>query len=557
MTLRRIKYALLTLILLAAPTGPGLAQSVPPPTQLGVAMLPPTGLASARSAGVRAVKILADWSAIEVRRGEPAWGNLDRAVTAAHQDGLTPILVLAYTPRWASIGTGADLTRAEIYSRQPPRDLRDWDRFVGAAAARYHASVREWQIWTELGLPLFRGTGSEYLGLLQTARARLKAIEPGARVAMATPAGVDLAFMLRVAASAPEAFDIISLSPHDLAPEALLRPLAVLAARLRGSGKTLWIESGPHAGTTPDRLAASWARLHAIAQAAGVERLFAMDLARAEPGLRQTGAVLGSRPYAGYLVRDPDVFVLVFSTGTDAVAVAWSRSRGRTLELPAGPGLGARTLDDQAVPMETPDGRTVVRLSESPVVISGIPQAVVDEARATAATRGPLLPMPAPDRDYSRSTEVYARLGRTGEERGLYNSDFRTRRNGAVEPVEVGGAEAVRTNVGREVFYVYFDLDDTFLYFVEGRVPVEVTVEVWGASSPRALGFNLLYDSTGGYRFTTWQWVEVRQGWVTRTIRITDASFANTWGWDFAINAAGNRSEDLIVRTVTVRKGAP
>jgi hypothetical protein len=84
-----------------------------------------------------------------------------------------------------------------------------------------------------------------------------------------------------------------------------------------------------------------------------------------------------------------------------------------------------------------------------------------------------------------------------------------------------------------------------------------VTVEVWGASSPRGLGFNLLYDSTGGYRFTTWQWVEVRQGWVTHTIRITDASFSNTWGWDFAINAAGNRSEDLIVRTVIVRKGAP
>jgi hypothetical protein len=105
--------------------------------------------------------------------------------------------------------------------------------------------------------------------------------------------------------------------------------------------------------------------------------------------------------------------------------------------------------------------------------------AVIDEARATAASRGPLLPTLAPNRDYSRSTEVYARLGRTGEERGLYNLEFRARRNGAVEPVEVDGAEAVRTNVGREVFYVYFDLDDSFLYFVEGRVPVEVTVEVW------------------------------------------------------------------------------
>ncbi|MDR7420828.1 MAG: hypothetical protein QN178_18175, partial [Armatimonadota bacterium] len=103
----------------------------------------------------------------------------------------------------------------------------------------------------------------------------------------------------------------------------------------------------------------------------------------------------------------------------------------------------------------------------------------------------------------------------------------------------------------------YFDLDDTFAYYLEGRTPLEVTVEVWGARTARQLGFNLLYDSTGGYRFTPWQWVDVRDGWMAYTVRLSDATMANTWGWDFAINTAGNRSEDLVVRAVTVRKVAP
>jgi hypothetical protein len=88
-------------------------------------------------------------------------------------------------------------------------------------------------------------------------------------------------------------------------------------------------------------------------------------------------------------------------------------------------------------------------------------------------------------------------------------------------------------------------------------VPIEVVVEVWGARAARQIGFNLLYDSNAGYRFTPWLWVDVHEGWVTHTIRLADATMANTWGWDFAINTAGNRSDDLIVRSVTVRRAVP
>ncbi len=536
----------------------GLGQTAPHgPVQIGLASPDPAGYALARVAGIRSVKITADWSAIEPQRGQPAWTDLDRAVVMAHREGMVPLLVLAFTPRWASIGTGVDLSRPEIYSRQPPRDLRDWDRFVGAVAARYRDRVHEWQVWTQLGLPNFRGTANEYVAMLQTAHARIRAVDPAARVASASPEGVDLGFGARMLTAAPQHFDALVITPRGSAPEALLRPVGILAGRARAAGKALWMDWTPERSSGADAVGGVLVRVLAMAQATGVERLYLTDPGPPEADLRQAAMLLAGRSYAGYLVRDPDVFAVLYGAGADAVLLAWATAEGRSLDLPQMPGTRVTTVQGRPVAAEIRDGRMVLRLSALPIVVTGVAPALVEEARATASARGTLLPVVGADRDFSRSPEVFARLGRTGEERGLYNLLYRARPNGAVEPIETAGGEGVRTVIARGVVYVYFDLDDTFAFFLEGRTPIEITVETWGSRAPGQVGCNLLYDSTGGYRFTPWQWVEVADGWVSHTLRLTDASMANTWGWDFAINAGGNRSEDLVVRTVTVRKIAP
>ncbi|MDR7542888.1 MAG: hypothetical protein QN120_01405 [Armatimonadota bacterium] len=526
-----------------------------PVVQLGLVSSDASTYRAARAAGARVVKVLADWNVLEPQRGRLSWTDQDRLVAAAIGEGLAVVMVLAHTPRWASVGTGADLNRVDIYSRQPPRDVRDWERFVGAVAERYRGRVADYQVWTRLGLPDFRGTGTEYLALLQAARTRVRAADPAARIVMATPVGVDLGFILGVAERAPAAFDAASLVPEGFAPERLLRPLSVLSQRLRPLGKAVWMDWLPEEAASQAASADLWARLLAVAAAGGVQRVFAAAPAQIGVGLHQAASVLLAEPLLGYLQREPDVYAVVLGSGAAASAVVWATAEGRTLELPAVPAR-ATTIDGRPVIPEAREGRAVLRLGLEPLVVHGIPVALIEEARATAA-RSPMLPVVAADRDYGRRTEVYARLGRQGEERGLYNLPYRSRRGGAVEPVEVGGAEAVKTSIARQVVYVYFDVDDTFLYFEEGRTPIEVSVEVWGARATRQVGFNLLYDSIGGYRFTPWQWVDVRDGWTIHTVRLTDARMANTWGWDFAINAAGNRTEDLIVRTVTVRKGAP
>ncbi len=88
MTLRRLGASLVAAVLLVVSAGQtGSGQPAPATTQLGAAGLEPAGFAAARRNGVRSVKILADWSAIEARRGEPVWADLDRAVAAGWGSG--------------------------------------------------------------------------------------------------------------------------------------------------------------------------------------------------------------------------------------------------------------------------------------------------------------------------------------------------------------------------------------------------------------------------------------------------------------------------------------
>ena len=504
-----------------------------------------------RRSGARAVKLMADWSAIEPDRGTFHWQELDAAVSAATRAGLAVTLVLAYTPKWASLATGVELRDPAIWSRQPPKRPADWEHFVEAIAARYKGRVRDWQVWTVLSLPIWRGTAREYFALVTAAKAATKAADPGSRVILATPHGADLVSIRRALLEIPDAFDAISLNPRGLAPEALLRPLGTLRERvLPRSPKRLRIEWDPRASGERPSWSAQIVKVLAIAAAFNVERVdLAVDPAIASGALEMVSSTVGGQPFTGYL-QQGRALAFVFGEGAPS-AIAWSGAGETPLAL-EGEGLTAITPagDTRAVTAE--GGRSTVTVGTQPVLIKGLAASASSVARdAMAADASPVF---AGTREFSRATEVSARLGKANVEEGLYNMLFRERRNGAVQAVQVGGSEAVRTDVGKDVVYVYFDVDDSFMYYVDGRYAVEVSIEVYGASAPEQLGFNLFYDSMTDLRFTRWQVVEAKDGWVTQSIRLLDAAFANTWGWDFAINAAGNRGEDLTVRSVIVRK---
>lgn len=523
---------------------PSLAAVAPKPSvAVGFVAAAGADFAGMRSAGATSVKLVADWSSIEKERGTWRWEALDRAVSAASRAGLKIVLVVSYTPKWASLATGPELNDPAIFSRQPPRRISDWEGFVSTIVTKYSAQVKDWQVWTALSLPLFRGTDREYLALLRAARAKAKAADPSSRIVLATPYGLDLISIRKVVLEARDAFDVISLSPRALPPEAMLRPLGVLRERLLArSTKRVWIEWDPRSAGERQTWPAQVIKVLAIARAFNIERVFlaAEPAPGMEAAIQTFVAQVGDRPFAGYLVAERGIAFL-FGDGEPAAAVAWSAAGDAPFKFEG---------DVKAL---SPTGETAAgTVGPEPVVLAGIGAGSIAEAKNTLQSRG--LPVAPAAVDFSQAAEVSARLGRANVERGLYNMPFRSRRNGAAEPVEINGSEAVRTNNSKDIVFLYFDVDDSFLFYVDGRSAVEIDIEVHGASAPQQLGFNLLYDSMTGYRFTSWQVVEAKDGWVTYTIRLSGAGFSNTWGWDFAINAGGNRKEDLSVRSVVVRK---
>jgi len=156
--------------------------------------------------------------------------------------------------------------------------------------------------------------------------------------------------------------------------------------------------------------------------------------------------------------------------------------------------------------------------------------------------------------DYSTAREVSIDLGTTNEEHGLVQFDLE---DGVTTPANVGGKE-VRVTVfnGTPGRYIYFDVDDDFLFAQETHL--RVTVEYFDTSD---FSFSLNYDSTDAsadveraYKPASLDvWLTNSGQWKTATFDLPDAYFGGGqhFGTDFRISCGDN---DLYINTVTVTK---
>lgn len=149
---------------------------------------------------------------------------------------------------------------------------------------------------------------------------------------------------------------------------------------------------------------------------------------------------------------------------------------------------------------------------------------------------------------------VWIRLGEINDECGLRLVEGRK----PSRVVTIGGRECRATDKGAQSPFLYFDVDDDYLFDVD--FPVRVTVEYCD------LGTDLLqlkYDSTdtGAHEGGAAKAAEyVRMGgtktWKEYTFNLPDARFATENAWDFAINPDLWRGEtDIYVSSVHVVLG--
>jgi hypothetical protein len=509
-----------------------------PANPIGAQLQPST----VSTAGAGWVELTVNWDALEPARGKFAWTPLDEAIrrTAASASGAPAervLVTIQRTPKWAALTPDAP---EPVWSHEPPQSIGDWSAFVRAIATRYRGRVAAWQIEPPLEFATYRGTTRDYLDMLHAARIEIRRADRTALVAASTPVGLDLPFMKLLFERAGDDFDALVVSPRGRTAADLLEALSVLRSRHIADGRhEIWLSARTD-WPQPVQLAAT-------ALAMGVTREFWQALSAPVVAVLQA---VGDASFVGPLDRGPGVYAFVFSGPRARTVVLWTDGPAEAVPL--------ATTGPAVVTAANGQIRTVVQagtvpVGSDPVFVTTPADSVVEEASRDFAA-GPVRIPRDPAHDFSRADGVTASLGATNVEHGLYNAQLRSLPSGGVVPVTVDGVDAVRTDQIKDAVYVYFTTDDSYAYFVDGRYDYLITVEVHRAGGPQRVGFNIMYDSMSGYRFSPWQWVDAGDGWADYTIKITDASFSKTWGWDFAVNGAADKQENLVVRRVTVTR---
>jgi hypothetical protein len=149
------------------------------------------------------------------------------------------------------------------------------------------------------------------------------------------------------------------------------------------------------------------------------------------------------------------------------------------------------------------------------------------------------------------------------QENGLYNLNFRTWPGGRLVEMNSGVRRVLGTSMQKRALtseadrlsdnpWFYFDVDDRWLFYTRGKIPIAITVECIGASGPDMSGFNIYYDAGAKQKFSPWQWIAPgAENVYTYRIVLPDAWLANKEGYDFRINAKGSK-EDVFITKVTV-----
>ena len=390
------------------------------------------------------------------------WAPYDRVVDAERRAGLHVLGLLDYSNSWC-LGDHGNVPHSAI--RQVSREFA---KYAYAVARHYRGRVSYWQVWNEPNLPIFWHPSTnpdDYARLLAAAYRAIKRANPHARVVMAGMSGVDLDFILRVAART-HSFDIVSVHPYRLVPEPKL--LEQIQA-LRSLHKPIWFsEIGWAAGvgcdlcTSEQAQSAYLVRFYSLAAAADVQRVFWYDLRddshapespEAHFGLLRRD--LSAKPaYAAYAVLarllrhatfdravalgQGDVYALCFqvrgrseailwNTGSDPrpVSIPWESSAGTAFDMFGTPLGAVQIASGRAGFVLPPDGTPVFLVADDSIDRIGTPGALLHPPpiRVAAHDRAPSPPRRTVPRAAPRPRAALpARAGHGARRRRVYQA---------------------------------------------------------------------------------------------------------------------------------------
>lgn len=162
------------------------------------------------NSGAKAVRIDVPWNTVD--GGSKGTyntfylGHIDDYVARANAAGIDVLMVVTNAPQWANGSTDPHV---------PPSNNADYADFLAFLIQRYAGKVHEYEVWNEPngGWAWTNPDPVRYAGLLATAYARAKAVDPTVTILAPSLSGPDQASWLDkfYAAGGKNSFDVFSM----------------------------------------------------------------------------------------------------------------------------------------------------------------------------------------------------------------------------------------------------------------------------------------------------------------------------------------------------------
>jgi hypothetical protein len=512
-------------------------------------------------AGITTVRLFPEWRNFEPKKGTWKWDDGDTLVKSAADNKLEINAILMGSP------PGAKTAHAF-----PMDDLEDWSKYVTAVVGRYNKQIHYWEVWNEGngGFNDGKHSTADYARLASTTYSAAKKASPEAKVGLSVASFdapyLNQAILAMAKAGTPNSFDYLCIHPYEIADGLadtdgeipFLWMTHLLRDMLKASAPTrieteIWItEVGRRVEKQKDRVvteqdaANAFVKIYTMAIAQGIARtqwfegrdpvgedqgfgLLGRDGSpRASYGmLKALTAHLGATPkYLGWLTlgKDGKGYGFVFQGKSTPVLVAWMPA-GQTdktlsftgdVEVTSSPTAATKTLK-ASQPLE---------LTDSPVLVVGLPAELVAKAKANASKNFPW------GGDYSAVKTVSSQPGLADGNNGIVQ--LGRANTPTVKFADGSTGILLQGDINHPVsFYVH----PCFASFQTKEYYVRATVRRVAAGN---VGMNLFYEAADSQGRTPYknvgQWFGVSPafGWQTYTWHVTDACFSKMWGYDLS-----------------------
>jgi hypothetical protein len=127
-----------------------------------------------RASGVRSVRLLIPWAAVEPTQNQLDWSTIDKTVNSAASRGLAVVGTVNSTPAWSVAAGGSALSGR-------PASPAVYGDFVAKVVSRYVGKLSAIEIWNEPNAVTFytpKPDPAGYVDLLKASYPRIKAIDP-------------------------------------------------------------------------------------------------------------------------------------------------------------------------------------------------------------------------------------------------------------------------------------------------------------------------------------------------------------------------------------------